>query len=142
MQPVASRRLCDGALVVVDALEGVCIQTHAVLRTAWAEVRGIKLAWVTRGGHSRSEPSREQPVIQYPTPHRCPTHPQGVRPLLVLNKVDRLATELRLTPDEAYAHLRRILEQLNSIQSELLMGDLMAQLGKDAAAKVRVAQHA
>ena len=42
------RRLCDGALVVVDALEGVCIQTHAVLRTAWAEVRAPRV--MRRGG--------------------------------------------------------------------------------------------
>lgn len=74
MDVTTAARLCDGALVIVDALEGVCIQTHAVLRTAWAE---------------------------------------GVRPLLVLNKVDRLVCELQLTPDEAYAHLCRTLEQVS-----------------------------
>lgn len=38
MDVATAARLCDGAIVVVDAAEGVCIQTHAVLRTAWAEV--------------------------------------------------------------------------------------------------------
>jgi ribosome assembly protein 1 len=59
MDVCTAARLCDGALVVVDAVEGVCIQTHAVLRVAWAE---------------------------------------GVRPTLVINKMDRLICELRLSP--------------------------------------------
>jgi len=32
-----SDSLCEGALVIIDAVEGVCIQTHAVLKVAWAE---------------------------------------------------------------------------------------------------------
>ena len=87
-------RLCDGALVVVDAVEGVCIQTHAVLKTAWSE---------------------------------------GVRPALVLNKLDRLITELQLTPVEAYSHLRRIIEQANVILASLHMAEKMEMIGKAAA---------
>lgn len=71
-------RLSDGALVLVDAVEGVHIQTHAVLRQAWIEKLTL-----------------------------C----------LVLNKVDRLICELRLSPMEAYNRLLRIVHEVNSIVS-------------------------
>ncbi len=60
-------RLCDGALIVVDVVEGVCPQTSAVLRHSWRE---------------------------------------SLSPLLVLNKIDRLVTELHMSPAEAYKQLQ------------------------------------
>ncbi|KAL2535672.1 Ribosomal protein S5/Elongation factor G/III/V family protein [Forsythia ovata] len=71
-------RLSDGGLVLVDAVEGVHIQTHAVLRQVWIE---------------------------------------KLTPCLVLNKVDRLICELRLSPMEAYNRLLRIVHEVNSIVS-------------------------
>lgn len=32
--------------------------------------------------------------------------------MLVINKMDRLIVELKLTPQEAYSHLQKILEQV------------------------------
>lgn len=71
-------RLSDGALVLVDAVEGVHIQTHAVLRQAWVE---------------------------------------KLTPCLVINKLDRLITELKLTPMEAHTRLQRIIYEVNRIVS-------------------------
>ncbi|KAK1288702.1 hypothetical protein QJS10_CPB19g01273 [Acorus calamus] len=71
-------RLSDGALVLVDAVEGVHIQTHAVLRQAWIE---------------------------------------KLTPCLVLNKIDRLITELGLSELEAYNRLLRIVHEVNLIVS-------------------------
>ncbi|KAG6682525.1 hypothetical protein I3842_13G147100 [Carya illinoinensis] len=86
-------RLSDGALILVDAVEGVHIQTHAVLRQCWIE----KLS-----------------------------------PCLVLNKIDRLIFELRLSPMEAYTRLSRIVHEVNGIvsgyKSEKYLSDVDAVL--------------
>ena len=81
-------RLCDGALVLVDAVEGVCSQTVTVLRQTWTE---------------------------------------HLKPLLVINKVDRLITELKMSPGEAYTHLNKLLEQVNAVIGSFFQGERMEE---------------
>lgn len=84
----AAIRVTDGALVVVDSIEGVCVQTETVLRQALAE---------------------------------------RVRPVMMLNKVDRVIIELQLSPEEAYQSFARTVENLNvlvSMYNDTLLGDV------------------
>ncbi|GAA6012669.1 hypothetical protein JCM10207_009077 [Rhodosporidiobolus poonsookiae] len=81
-------RLCDGALVLVDAVEGVCTQTITVLRTVYLS---------------------------------------HLRPILVINKLDRLITELKLSPSEAYHHLLRIIEDVNAVVGSFYSSERMEE---------------
>ncbi|KAK6074453.1 Ribosome assembly protein 1 [Seiridium cupressi] len=81
-------RLCDGAIVLVDAVEGVCSQTVTVLRQTWEE---------------------------------------KLKPLLIINKMDRLVTELKMTPGEAYLHLSKLLEQVNAVLGSFFQGERMEE---------------
>jgi ribosome assembly protein 1 len=81
-------RLCDGAVVLVDAVEGVCSQTVTVLRQTWVE---------------------------------------QLKPILVINKMDRLITELQMTSAEAYSHLSRLLEQVNAVIGSFYQGERMEE---------------
>lgn len=81
-------RLCDGAVILVDAVEGVCSQTVTVLRQTWTE---------------------------------------KLKPLLVINKIDRLVTELKMTPGEAYIHLSKLLEQVNAVLGSFFQGERMEE---------------
>ncbi|RMZ79842.1 hypothetical protein DV737_g3219, partial [Chaetothyriales sp. CBS 132003] len=81
-------RLSDAAVVLVDAVEGVCSQTVTVLRQVWLE---------------------------------------KLKPLLVINKIDRLITELKMTPLEAYSHLERVLEGVNAVIGAFRMGERMEE---------------
>ncbi len=69
-------RAIDGAVVVVDAVEEVMVQTETVTRQALEE---------------------------------------RVKPVLFINKVDRLIRELRLSPDEAQRKLERIIRDFNNL---------------------------
>lgn len=81
-------RLCDGAIVLVDAVEGVCSQTVTVLRQTWVE---------------------------------------QLKPILVINKLDRLISELKMSPGEAYNHLSRLLEQVNAVIGSFYQGERMEE---------------
>ncbi|KAK4328723.1 hypothetical protein Pmani_000876 [Petrolisthes manimaculis] len=73
-------RLCDGAIIVVDVVDGVCAQTKVVLKQAWAE---------------------------------------NIHPVLVLNKIDRLILETKMSPIDCYYHITQVLEQVNAYMGEL-----------------------
>jgi len=90
----AAVRICDGAFAVVDVVEGVCVQTQAVLRQAWKE---------------------------------------RLQVCLVLNKVDRLAIDLRMTPGEACSRLEAILDEVNALVDTFASEEWMERLDKEAA---------
>ncbi|GJP34299.1 hypothetical protein CLOM_g18744 [Closterium sp. NIES-68] len=72
----AGMRLADGVVLVVDAVEGVMVNTERALKHA----------------------------LQ-----------QGLAITLCINKVDRLITELKLPPPDAYHKLRHTLEEVNAL---------------------------
>ncbi len=71
-----SLRVLDGAIIVVDAVEGVMTQTETVLRQALEE---------------------------------------RVRPILYINKVDRLIKELKLSPSEIQQRFVEIIKEINAL---------------------------
>ncbi len=80
----AALRVTDGALVVVDCVEGVAVQTGTVLRQAMAE---------------------------------------RVKPVLMVNKVDRALLELQLSGEEIYQNMRTSIENINIIIESYRFGD-------------------
>lgn len=48
-----------------------------------------------------------------------------LRPILVINKFDRLITELKLAPVEAYHHLSQLIEQVNAVMGSFFAGERM-----------------
>ncbi|EPY53280.1 translation elongation factor [Schizosaccharomyces cryophilus OY26] len=83
----AALRVTDGALVVVDTIEGVCVQTETVLRQALAE---------------------------------------RIKPVVVVNKVDRALLELQISKEELYQNFARVVESVNVVIStyyDKVLGD-------------------
>ncbi|CAL1694021.1 unnamed protein product [Somion occarium] len=74
----AALRVTDGALVVVDCVEGVCVQTETVLRQALTE---------------------------------------RIKPVVIINKVDRALLELQVDKEALFQSFRRTIENVNVIIS-------------------------
>lgn len=50
-----------------------------------------------------------------------------LKPILVINKFDRLITELKLSPLEAYHHLSQLIEQVNAVMGSFFAGERMEE---------------
>jgi elongation factor 2 len=84
----AALRVTDGALVVVDCVEGVCVQTETVLRQALTE---------------------------------------RIKPVVIINKVDRALLELQVQKEDLYQSFQRTIESVNVIVStyhDAALGDV------------------
>ncbi|KZP31061.1 P-loop containing nucleoside triphosphate hydrolase protein [Athelia psychrophila] len=84
----AALRVTDGALVVVDCIDGVCVQTETVLRQALTE---------------------------------------RIKPVVIINKVDRALLELKVSKEHMFQSFRRTIEDVNVVIStyhEEVLGDV------------------
>lgn len=52
---------------------------------------------------------------------------ENLKPILVLNKIDRLILEKQLTPLDAYVHICQILEQVNAVMGNIFASDVCAR---------------
>src|SRR3989338_2584465 len=90
----AALRVADGALVLVDCVEGVCVQTETVLRQALGE---------------------------------------RIKPVLMVNKMDRAFLELQLEQEDCYQSLARTIESANVIMAtyeDPTLGDVQVDPSK------------
>jgi translation elongation factor EF-G len=87
----AALRVTDGALVVVDCIDGVCVQTETVLRQALTE---------------------------------------RIKPVCIINKVDRALLELQVGKEDLYQSFSRTVESVNVIIStynDAVLGDVQVK---------------
>lgn len=81
----AALRVTDGALVVIDCIEGVCVQTETVLRQSMQE---------------------------------------KIKPVLMVNKVDRAILELQLDGEQIYKNFDRVIQRTNVVIANYASDDM------------------
>lgn len=108
-QVTAALRITDGALVVVDCIEGVCVQTETVLRQALGAPPSLAFP------PPRCLPSR----AGRPPLTRRALRPAGerIKPVLTINKIDRCFLELQCDGEEAFLSFRRVIENANVLMA-------------------------
>lgn len=52
---------------------------------------------------------------------------EKLKPILVLNKIDRLILEKKMTPLDAYVHISQVLEQVNAAVGNIFASDVMSK---------------
>lgn len=87
-QVSSAAKLCDGCILMIDVVEGLCSQSLSAFRLAYDE---------------------------------------HLYPVLFLNKLDRLITELLLSPLETYNLLVKLLEQVNAFCSIFRKEDIQEE---------------
>lgn len=90
----AALRVTDGAMVIVDCIEGVCVQTETVLRQALTE---------------------------------------RIKPILIINKLDRAFLELQIESEEMFKNLIKVIENVNVVMAtyqDELLGDIQVYPNK------------
>ena len=50
---------------------------------------------------------------------------ENLKPILVLNKIDRLILEKKFTPLDAYVHISQVLEQVNATMGNIFASDVV-----------------
>lgn len=141
----AALRITDGALVVVDCIEGVCVQTETVLRqvrparcargplaplsprllcrscSRGCPPAGCSAGWAAAAAAAAARlRSSRSSLTFHPPPHPHPPVQalgERIRPVMTVNKIDRCFLELMLDPEEAFLSFRRVVENANVIMA-------------------------
>lgn len=98
----AALRVTDGALVVVDCVSGNSINSNSLTRLS---AQRLTCCFPHAGVCVQTETVLRQAIAE------------RIKPVLMMNKMDRALLELQLEPDELYQTFQRIVENVNVIIS-------------------------